>query len=40
MLSETDTPDNMELLHRPGTVGGERDLQANDFSSDFNLPQT
>ena len=40
MSSEMDAPDDMELLHRPDTLAGERGLKADDFSSVFDLPRT
>jgi predicted acylesterase/phospholipase RssA len=37
-LSEMDAPDNMELLHRLGTLASQRDMQPADFPSAFDLP--
>lgn len=37
-LSEMDAPENMDMLYQLGRRGGERDVQARDFASHFDLP--
>lgn len=37
-LSAMDAPENMETLHRLGTLAGERDVAASDLPSVFDLP--
>jgi hypothetical protein len=37
-LSEMDAPENMEYLHRLGTLGGQRDVKAAHFDRAFDLP--
>lgn len=37
-LSALDAPENMALLHQLGSLAGERDVQAADFASVFDLP--
>jgi hypothetical protein len=38
-LSEMDAPENMDLLHRLGTLAGERDVKPGDFAAHFDLPR-
>jgi predicted acylesterase/phospholipase RssA len=37
-LSEMDAPENMDALHALGRLAGERDVNARDFPSAFDLP--
>jgi len=37
-LSEMDAPDNMPVLHDLGTRAGQRDVNARDFASGFDIP--
>lgn len=37
-LSAMDAPENMDVLHRLGTLAAERDVKAGDFASVFDLP--
>jgi uncharacterized protein len=39
-LTAMDAPDNMDILHRLGTLAGERDLREDDFPVCFDLPIT
>jgi hypothetical protein len=39
-LSEMDAPENMEVLHRLGTLAGKRDVAASHFAPVFDLSQS
>jgi predicted acylesterase/phospholipase RssA len=36
-LSEMDAPENMDILHKLGTLAAERDVSSNDFAAVFDL---
>jgi predicted acylesterase/phospholipase RssA len=37
-LSEMDAPENMDILHKLGTLTAERDVSSSDFAAVFDLP--
>lgn len=37
-LSEMDAPENMQILHKLGTLAAKCDIKTSDFPSQFNLP--
>jgi hypothetical protein len=37
-LSEMDAPENMDILHKLGTLAAERDVSSSDFAAVFDLP--
>jgi len=39
-LSDMDSPENMEVLHKLGVLAAENDVNDSDFEAKFDLPSS